>query len=437
MIRVERYTIPGVSSGVMIADWGNRVAFASPRDGKICIYDIGTNSLVKCADIPKPSNWNAPVVGLPIWNRVIGSTITGVYVYGFGGKVGAVEFTVSPDNVSAGQPVEVSVNACACSVLDATFTYPRVWIRTASSENNCVYLVDFETKTAKQLGCYGPGGYAIWPMVVYNGTTDLGDGKWLLSSHHYWIVGSFAYLHIIDRYNGSPSRSYTSYDSCSGSFSAHDKIVGGIWHKRVVIWGRSGGIGSNSCIYVFEKPFSNPLKFFHPVPDNPKAIVPLYALSDGYIVLEIHEHYAEQRSSVRIMKWTTGGISVLEESSENIPWNDHETGVVYYDERRGVMAYTFIGGGNQLIRIFVSGYTGDIGTTMSRMLPKYILKRDSTIQLVAAGRLLGYEPESQAEVVFISGTPPSIQWTKWLWLILLILAIVAISLFVYSRRRKE
>jgi hypothetical protein len=253
----------------------------------------------------------------------------------------------------------------------------------------------------------------------------------LLSSHHYWIVGAFAYLHVLDRYRGQPSKSYTQYDSCSGAFSANDKLLNGLWHGYSIVWGRSGGIGSSSCIHVFRRPFSDRTAFFrHPIPDNPKALLPLYADENGYTVLEVHEHYGARNGSARIMRMDSSGLRTVEELGSTA-WNDHENYAHYYDPTTG-----------EVVAIFVAGYRahvirykgqGNYATGTSRSLPRYYLTNTGEIRVLAAGRLIGCEPESQCEYISTTPSPTPTPSTSLLLLAIAGATAAFTSAYTYSK----
>jgi hypothetical protein len=387
--------------GVVVAAWRGGFAYVAPFWGKYCLYSLREKREVKCLDIPLPRcrqrGENCWVYGAPVWRSVSGSAVEAVYLTAFDGKAIAGRMVAKPTDISFEVLKEVPVNAWTGSTLDATFTWPRMWVKGEGAERNCVYLVDFEKGVATRVGCYGPGGYNIWPMTVWDKETELGPGRWLLSSHHYWIVGAFAYLHVIDRYRGQPSKSYTQYDSCSGSFSANDKLINGPWHGLSIVWGRSGGIGSNSCIHVFKVPFSvRVASFRNPIPDNPKSLLPLYADNSGYTVLEVHEHYGSRRGSARIMRMDSSGLRTVEELG-NTWWNDHENYAHYYDPTTGEVVVVFVAG-NKAHVIRHKG-RGNYATGTSRSLPRYYLTNTGDIRVVAAGRLAGCEPEGQCEYV--------------------------------------
>jgi len=391
--------------GVVVAAWRDGFAYVAPWWGKYCLYSLSEKREVKCVDIPLPQcrqrGEDCWVYGAPVWRSVSGSAVEAMYLTTFDGKAIAGRMVAKPTDVSFEVVKEVPVNGWTGSTLDATFTWPRMWVKGEGAERNCIYLVDFESGTATKIGCYGPAGYNIWPMTVWDKETELGPGRWLLSSHHYWIVGAFAYLHVLDRYRGQPSKSYTQYDSCSGAFSANDKLLNGPWHGYSIVWGRSGGIGSNSCIHVFRKPFSERVAFFRdPIPDNPKSLLPLYADKDNYTVLEVHEHYGSRSGSARIMRMDSSGLSTVEELGSTW-WNDHENYAHYYDPTTGEVVVIFVGG-NKAHVIRYKGQ-GNYATGTSRALPRYYLTNTGEIKVLAAGRLIGCEPESQCE--YISPTP--------------------------------
>lgn len=387
--------------GAVVASWRDGFAYVAPFWGKYCLYSLSEKREVKCVDIPLPQcrqrGENCWVYGAPVWRSVSGSAVEAMYLTTFDGKAIAGRIVAKPTDISFEVVKEVPVNGWTGSTLDATFTWPRMWVKGEGAEKNCIYLVDFENGTATRIGCYGPSGYDIWPMTVWDKETELGPGKWLLASHHYWIVDTFAYLHVLDRYRGQPSKSYTQYDSCSGAFSANDKLLNGPWHGYSIVWGRSGGIGSNSCIHVFRRPFSDRVAFFEdPIPDNPKSLLPLYADKDGYTVLEVHEHYGSHSGSVRIMKMDSSGLSIVEELGSTW-WNDHENFAHYYDPTTGEVVTIFVAG-NKAHVIRYKGQ-GNYATGTSRALPRYYLTNSGEIRIVAAGRLVGCEPESQCEYV--------------------------------------
>lgn len=382
----------------MVAAWRDGFAYVAPWWGKYCLYSLREKKEVKCVDIPFPQcrqrGENCLVHGAPVWRSVSGSAVEAMYLTTFDGKAIAGRMVAKPTDVSFEVVKEVPVNGWTGTPLDATFTWPRMWV---AGEKNCIYLVDFESGTATKIGCYEPAGYNIWPMTVWDKETELGPGRWLLSSRHYWIVNAFAYLHVLDRYRGQPSKSYTQYDSCSGAFSANDKLLNGPWHGYSIVWGRSGGLGGNSCIHVFRKPFSERVAFFrNPIPDNPKAILPLYVDKDSYTVLELHEHYGSRSGSARIMRMDSSGLSIVEELGPTL-WNDQENSAHYYDPTTGEVVVIFVGGNNAYV-IRYKGQ-GDYATGTSRALPRYYLTNTGEIKVVAAGRLIGCEPESQCEFI--------------------------------------
>ena len=392
--------------GVVVAAWRDSFAYVAPWWGKYCLYSLREKREVKCVDVPLPQcrqrGGNCSVYGAPVWRSVSSNSVEAVYTTVFDGRAIAGRMTAKPTDISFEVVKEVPVNGWTGSTLDATFTWPKLWVKGEGAEVNCVYLVDFERSTASRVGCYGPAGYNIWPMTVWDKETELGPGRWLLASHHYWIVNAFAYLHVFDRYRGQPSKSYTQYDSCSGSFSANDKLLNGPWHGYSIVWGRSGGIGSNSCIHVFRRPFSERVAFFRdPIPDNPKSLLPLYVDKDGYTVLEVHEHYGSRSGSARIMRMDSSGLRTVEELG-NTAWNDHENFAHYYDPTTGEVVAIYVAG-NKAHVIRYRGQ-GNYATGTSRALPRYYLTNTGEIKVVAAGRLVGCEPESQCE--YISPTPP-------------------------------
>lgn len=392
-------------SGVVVAAWRDGFAYVAPWWGKYCLYSLSEKREVKCVDIPLPQcrqrGENCWVYGAPVWRSVSGSAVDSIYLTVFDGKAIAGKMIAKPTDISFEIIKEIPVNGETPTPLEATFTFPKLWVKGAGAEKNCIYLVDFESGTATKIGCYGPAGYNIWPMTVWDKETELGPGRWLLSSHHYWIVGSFAYLHVLDRYRGQPSKSYTQYDSCSGAFSANDKLLNGPWHGYSIVWGRSGGIGSNSCIHVFRKPFSERVAFFrHPIPDNPRLLLPLYADKDGYTVLEAHEHYGSKSISARIMRMDSSGLSIVEELGST-SFGGNEISAHYYDPTTGEVVVIFVAG-NKAHVIRYKGQ-GNYATGTSRALPRYYLTNTGEIKVLAAGRLIGCEPESQCE--YISPTP--------------------------------
>jgi hypothetical protein len=434
---IEEY-LAQYRSGAMVAAWRDAVAYVAPHHGKYCLYSLRERREVRCIDlystdctayatysephgiVLRDIESDRPVAvvrpgetvplarlgacpwGLPVWHAVSGSAVEALFLVAFGGRVMAYRLVARPSDISAERAAEVSAgSAFTWSVLDSTFTWPRMWVLDGV-DKNCVWRVDFERGTAARIGCYGPAGYNIWPMVAWDKETDLGRGRWLLASHHYWIVGAFSYLHVIDRERGQPARSYTDHDSCSGSFSAHDKLVGGPWHGLDIAWGRSGGIGSRSCIHVFRKPFSDRAALFTgPAPDNPKALLPLLASPDGYVVLEIHEEYGV-RCYARILKMDPSGLAPLADVGA-AAWQDHENVAHYYDAVTGELAAAWLASGKlHLLRCRLSG--GSPAACTSRSLPRYALGQAGSVSILAAGRLAGCEPESQCE--HVAGAPP-------------------------------
>ena len=385
----------------MVAAWRDGFAYVAPWWGKYCLYSLREKKEVKCVDIPlaqcRQRGENCWVYGAPVWRSVSGSAVEAMYLTAFEGKAIAGRMVAKPTDVSFEVVKEVPVDGWTSSTLGGTFTWPRMWVGGVGGEMNCVYMVDFERGTATKIGCYGPAGYNIWPVTVWDKETELGPGRWLLSSHHYWIVDSFAYLHVLDRYRGQPSKSYTQYDSCSGAFSANDKLLNGPWHGYSIVWGRSGGLEKNSCIHVFRKPFSERVAFFRgPMPGNPVSLLPLYADKDSYTVLEVHGYLG--RGSARIMRMDSSGLSTVEELGSTW-WNDHENSAHYYDPTTGEVVVIFVGGNNAHV-IRYKGQ-GDYATGTSRALPRYYLTNTGEIKVVAAGRLIGCEPESQCEFILL------------------------------------
>jgi hypothetical protein len=152
---------------------------------------------------------------------------------------------------------------------------------------------------------------------------------------------------------------------------------------------------------VFRRPFSERVAFFRdPIPDNPKSLLPLYADKDGYTVLEVHEHYGAHSGSARIMRMDSSGLNIVEELGSTW-WNDHENYAHYYDPTTGEVVVIFVAG-NKAHVIRYKG-RGDYATGTSRALPRYYLTNTGEINVLAAGRLIGCEPESQCE--YISPTP--------------------------------
>lgn len=379
------------------------------RSGVVAIIDSNGNVLKQ---VSTGSNWGWHYT---IWESVSGFRVKFKLVAPNTGEVYdgiADRDNVSISKIGSFEPVDMG------SVIDSTMTYPVWFHKGKGSDSNEVYKTDLTTGQHTRLGAYGPAGYTIWPMVVYTGDTELGNGTFIVSGHHYWIVGMFAYLHLIHE-SGSPSVSKTRYDSCSGAFSAVDRFVGGPWHGKVVAWGRSGGIGSSSCFWVFDRPLDQPrIRLRYPFSDNVKN-VSLIGYDDRYYYAVIgREDYVNKRYYVEFAKIDTqsGVFQVDQTTPTQRLFFDHEDGVhyIYGSEYHTVRVVQ-----DEIIDATVSLSElppVKISPTTARMSPKYMLSNG--IEIISRGRQIGCPNYGQCVEEKPVGPPgPPVVGPNWLFII--------------------
>ncbi|MBP1449090.1 MAG: hypothetical protein JZD41_03630 [Thermoproteus sp.] len=330
--------------------------------------DFSSASVVKSIQLVPGSTF-----AYAIWNSY-GRNYVDAYLvyYGGDGSITSYKARVTPGDITADKVASYNAGAHVYSTLDSTITYPRIWYEDSRSTENCISMIDMTTGKIQQFGCYGPAGYNIWPMVTYNGPTQLGNMKALLSSHHYWIVGAYAYLHIMNRYTGTPATSVTNWDSCSGAFSANDKFVGGPWHGKNVAWGRSGGIGSQPCFYVFDVPYTQVNTSIRSWPGFPrdmmKAFIPIDFNNNNLLFLSSWNEYTTGKNYVVLGTLNNLTSPTPIEKKEVNMWHDHESTVSIYDLERN--AFITFGATLTYLLVVAVDNVRPYPTTLSRTVPR-------------------------------------------------------------------
>nr|KJR73805.1 MAG: hypothetical protein TU35_03685 [Thermoproteus sp. AZ2] len=349
---------------------------------------------LESAEVIKNIEWGPFNYAYAVWNKVGGRSAELIAVGSWllisqppSTTFKVFKIIASPSDIGVEEITEVkNAPVAAGSALDTTLTYPRLWAQ-GGEEYNCVYLVDLAQRNYSKLGCYGPGGhpYNIWPMVIYNGATELGEGRWVLASHHYWLPDKFAYLHIADRYRGAPSKSYASWDSCSGAFSALDRFVGGAWDGAVIGWGRSGGLGRRPCLYVWSKPFAEiraliPMDKWRGFPkDNLKALIPLYFEGGRLYFAYFWEVAYGGGSYVGLgLLGKDGAESIKQAKLKARASSDHEAAFAAYDveAKAHVIFYGLSDGSIAALKI---DEVGASPVTLARMPPRVYLSNDGVM----------------------------------------------------------
>jgi len=312
-------------------------------------------------------------------------------------------------------------------------------------DKNKLIEMDLEKGTWREVGAYGPPGYDLWPDTVWSGETSIGSGKFLLSAHHYWMVGSFAFLHVVDLSTGR-GQSFTQYDSGSGSFSAGGKLIIPGVGRYAVFWGRSGGVGLASKMYWFSKPFDSPDRYFdfrqlYPH-DNLKTFAP-YKYANGklkfFYYWEVYPNDAY--AGIGELDLSTGAVRKVEEAHTGLPLVDVDDCMMGYDPeaKKTVLACSNFNG--TLTVMAVDEEPTPIGLTL---MGPFVLLRNGAVDVIAYNRVFKYtcpsgdKDDSDCETVktWAPPTPPLPTIPLWAW-ILLIVAIVAIVAVTVAVSRKK